>query len=83
MSIQNDQKFNIYKFPEQNGINKRTNNTRIREKGIYIFGGKSKYSEQNNNLRVIKIGKKPLEFITLKCEGKPQFTKIFNKYKFF
>ena len=83
LSIQNDQKFNIYKFPEQNGINKRTNNTRIREKGIYIFGGKSKYSEQNNNLRVIKIGKKPLEFITLKCEGKPPLPRYSTSINFF
>ena len=83
LSIQNDKKFNIYKFPEQNGINKRTNNTRIREKGIYIFGGKSKYSEQNNNLRVIKIGRKPLEFITLKCEGKPPLPRYSTSINYF
>jgi hypothetical protein len=83
LTIQNDIKFNIYKYPEQNGINKRTVNVKVKERGIYIFGGKSKYSEQNNNVRVIKIGKRPLEFITLKCEGKPPSPRYSTSINYF
>ena len=66
--IKNNMKFNIYKFPEVSP-NKRTF-SRIKEKGLYVFGGKSKDDHKPNNiLRVLRIGKKPLEWITLETKG--------------
>ena len=63
-------KFNIYKFPDisfQDDLS-----TRIREKGVYVFGGKkSELKDPSNKLWLLKIGKKPLEWIDIKTKGKP------------
>ena len=60
-------KFNIYSMPE---LGERTKLGQIKEKGIYIFGGKiSNEGPINNNLYVIKVGIKPLEIIILKTTG--------------
>ena len=60
-------KFNIYSMPE---LGERVKLGQIKEKGIYIFGGKiSNEGPINNNLYVIKIGMKPLEIIILKTTG--------------
>lgn len=62
-------KFNFYSTPEHG---ERTKQNGIKEKGIYIFGGKiSNEGPLNNNLYVIKIGIKPVELIILKTYGKP------------
>ena len=67
--IQKNPKFSIYKLPDMT-IN--TINTQIREKGIYIFGGKkSDLKDPSNKLYVFKIGRKPLEFTEIKTKGKP------------
>ena len=67
--IQKSPKFSIYKFPE---ITINTINTQIREKGIYIFGGKrSDLKDPSNKLWVLKIGRKPLEWSEIKTKGKP------------
>ena len=67
--IQNNPKFNIYKFPEF-AVN--SFNSRIREKGIYIFGGKKgELKEPSNKLWVLKIGHKFLSWIEIISKGKP------------
>ena len=67
--IQKNQKFSIYKLPE---ITINTINTQIREKGIYIFGGKrSDLKDPSNKLWVLKVGRKPLEWSEIKAKGKP------------
>ena len=60
-------KFNIYNCPD---IGRSRFMNKIKEKGIYIFGGK--FSEEgpiNNNLYVLKIGKKPLEWEIINTNG--------------
>ena len=75
-------KFNFYSVPEHG---ERSRQSRIKEKGIYIFGGKiSNEGPLNNNLYVIKIGMKPVEIIILKTNGTPpcpRFDCSFNFYE--
>jgi len=78
----NNSKFNIYNYPET-GRTRFINN--IKEKGIYIFGGKqSNEGPINNNLYVIKIGKRPLDLIKLNTYGKqpcPRYNTSLNFYE--
>ncbi len=63
-------KFSIYKYPD---ITLSDNiNTQIREQGLYVFGGKrSELKDPSNKLWLLKIGRKPLEWIELLTKGKP------------
>jgi hypothetical protein len=80
--IKNNIKFNIYKFPEVSS-NKRVF-CRIKEKGLYVFGGKSKDDHKpNNTLRVLRIGKKPLEWITLDTKGEAPSPRYMCSLNFF
>ena len=63
-------KFSIYKFPEI--YLSESINTQIKEMGIYVFGGKrSELKDPSNKLWILKIGRKPLEWIEIKTKGKP------------
>ena len=65
--VRDDPNFSLFEFP--NGTFKIDN---IKEKGLYIFGGQvSKNDVLNKNLYVLRIGKKPLEWIILKTKGNP------------
>jgi len=67
--IKFNSKFSIYNIPELGGRIGITNNN-IKEKGIYIFGGISSHDGPiNNNLYVLRIGGKPLEWTIIKTEG--------------
>ena len=63
--VREDSKCTIYNFPIVT-----TKMEYIKEKGLYIFGGQiSKYGILNKNLYVLKLGKKPLDWILLKTKG--------------
>ena len=67
--ISKNPRFNIYRFPEF-AVN--SFNSRIREKGIYIFGGKkNELKEPSNKLWVLRVGQKFLNWIELIPKGKP------------
>ena len=79
--ILNSSKFNIYNCPN---ISKSRYVNNIKEKGIYIFGGKmSDDGPINNNLFVIKIGKKPLEWTMLNTFGTPPRPRFDNSLNFY
>ena len=66
MAVHNP-KFNIYNCPD---IGRSRFMNKIKEKGIYIFGGKIlEEGPINNNLYVLKIGKKPLELEIINTSG--------------
>ena len=68
--IQKHPRFSIYKFPEISVVGAM--NSKIREKGIYIFGGKkSELKDPCNKMWVLKIGKKNLEWMEIISKGKP------------
>ena len=68
--IKNNIRFNIYKYPESNSERKVF--SRILEKGLYVFGGKSSNEKGAlGALRILRIGKKQLEWVTVEAGGKP------------
>ena len=74
-------KFSIYSYPN---IEPGKANSLIREKGIYIFGGKSK--EEGgiaNQLWILVTGKKPLEWLQPTTKGKPPSPRYFHSMSFY
>ena len=64
--IQIHPRFNIYKIPDI------PVNSRIKEKGIYIFGGKKgDLKEPSNKMWLLRIGKKYLDWLEIATLGKP------------
>ena len=52
-------KFNIYRYQDEEHKDKTTN--KIKERGLYIFGGKTKdEGELSNDLWVLALGQKPI-----------------------
>jgi len=49
----------------------KTSIRNIQEEGIYLFGGKNKNNEPKNQLKILKIGKKPLIWIQPITSGIP------------
>lgn len=75
-------KLSIYKLPDQN-IGRRSI-SKIKEKGLYFFGGKS--SEEGplkNDVWILKIGKKPLEWIKLTTNGNPPIPRYAHSMNFY
>jgi hypothetical protein len=70
--------FNIYKAPENKGIVKK-----IRIEGIYIFGGVDEQNNFSNELRILKTGKRPCEWINPKLSGKPPIGRINASLNFY
>ena len=78
--IKNNSKFSIYKIPEI--ISGSDDN--IREKGIYVFGGKlSEEGNLNDNLYVLKIGKKPVEWIIINTIGMKPIDRCDNSLTYY
>lgn len=74
-------RFSIYKVPEEK-VQRRYIN-RIKEKGIYLFGGKSDDNVLSNEVYLVKMGKKPLEITKLAIRGKPPSPRYFHTVNFF
>ena len=73
-------KFNIYSFPEYETSKKRT----IKKKGLFVFGGKS--SEDggiSNQLWILIMGKKPLDWIKVDTKGKAPVPRYFHSMNFY
>ena len=63
-----DNKLSVYQYPEEINEDKINNKKRNKIKGIYIFGGKSKYDGiggLSNDMYVLILGKKPCLWIRL------------------
>ena len=74
-------KFSIYSYPN---IEPGKANSLIREKGIYIFGGKSKEEGGiSNQLWILVTGKKPLEWLQPTTKGKPPSPRYFHSMSFY
>ena len=77
--ILSSSKFTIYKIP--NTLTADKLNVRIKENGLYIFGGKNK--KICNDIWLLKIGEKPLEWIKLFTVGKPPCPRYLCSMNFF
>ena len=76
----NHKNFNIYKFPDID--NNNNNLDKIKKKGIYIFGGKTK-EDTTNELWILVIGQKPFSWIKPATKGKPPSPRCFHSMDFY
>ena len=59
-------------------------NNRLKEKGIYIFGGKSKEEGGlSNKLWILLMGQKILRWISPEVKGKPPSPRYFHTMNYF
>ena len=72
-------KFSIYSFPEFDTVKKKN----IKKKGLFVFGGKSNEDRLSNQLWILLMGKKPLEWIKVDTKGKPPIARYFHTMNFY
>lgn len=66
--------FNFYRSPEINIM--RNKSKRIKVEGIYLFGGQDENRNYTNEVRVLKVGRKPCEWVYPKITGMPPLGRI-------
>ena len=72
-------KISIFNYPEVEFAN-----TRIKEKGMYIFGGKSKEEGGlSNKLWILVLGIKKLKWLNPDVKGKPPSPRYFHSMNYF
>ena len=54
-----------------NSVSNKLNSPKYKHEGIYFFGGIDKNNNNYNELRYLKVGKKPCEWIIPNTKGKP------------
>ena len=76
----NNQSYHIYK-----GINHHEvrNNHRIKHEGIYIFGGIDEEKNYRNDIHILKVGRKPCEWLQPKIDGIPPYPRTMAKINFY
>lgn len=80
--ILTNHKFTIYKYPEF-GVNKLYA-SRLKERGLYIFGGKTKEEGGlTNDLWILILGKKPLEWKKVDYHGTPPSPRYFHSMSYY
>jgi hypothetical protein len=70
---------NIFRFPET-----ISSISSMKHEGIYMFGGLDKENNCNNILRILKFGKKPLEWVVPNTQGispSPRYGCTINHYE--
>ena len=76
----NHKTFNLYKYPEIE-IN---SNIKIKQKGLYIFGGKTKeYGGLTNDLWILIMGKNPFSWMKVNTLGKPPSPRYFHTLDYY
>ena len=79
--ILKNNKFSIYSYPT---LEPGKMNSLIKEKGIYIFGGKTKEEGGlSNQLWILITGKRPLEWVQPQTKGKPPSPRYFHSMSFY
>ncbi len=56
---------------------------KIKEEGVYLFGGKTGTGEITNKLKIIKLGMKPLKIITANTIGTKPFPRFGHSMNYF
>ena len=72
-------KFSIYSFPEFDTVKKKN----IKKKGLFVFGGKTNEDGLSNQLWILLMGKKPLEWLKVDTKGKPPIARYFHTMNFY
>jgi hypothetical protein len=74
-------KFSIYSYPN---LEPGKLNNLMKEKGIYLFGGKSKEEGGlSNQLWILITGKKPMEWVQPETKGKPPSPRYFHSMNYY
>jgi len=74
-------KFSIYSYPQ---LEPGKVSNLLKEKGIYIFGGKSKEEGGlSNELWILITGKKPMEWVKPVTKGKPPSPRCFHSMNYY
>ena len=69
----------IYSYPDM-----ETGSNRLKEKGIYIFGGKSKEEGGlSNKMWILLIGQKQLRWVSPEIKGKPPSPRYFHSMNYY
>ena len=77
-------KFSIYKYPDTEALKNLIKDNRVKEKGIYIFGGKNKENGGIcNQLWILILGKKPLDWVQPVTGGKPPSPRYFHSMNYY
>ena len=78
-------KFNIYRYPdEERSNNDKNNNNKLKERGLYIFGGKTKdEGGLSNDLWVLILGQKPIYWNRVKTHGTPPCPRYYHTMDYF
>ena len=80
--ILNNHRFSIYKYPEY-GLNKLSV-SRLKERGLYVFGGKTKEEGGlSNELWILILGKRPLEWKKAEYQGTPPSPRYFHSMSYY
>ena len=75
--------FSIYKFPEIEKIKPHYVN-KIKEKGLYIFGGKTQEEGGlSNELWILLFGQKPLSWLKINTNGKSPTPRYFHSMDYY
>ena len=79
----NHPNFSIYKFPEIEK-SKSTSINKVKEKGLYIFGGKTQEDGGlSNDLWILLFGQKPLMWVKIATNGKSPVARYFHSMDYF
>lgn len=77
-------RFSLYRYPEEHNSERNNKNNKIKERGLYIFGGKTKdEGGLTNDLWVLVIGQKPIFWNKLKTNGTPPCPRYFHTMNYF
>jgi hypothetical protein len=72
-------RLSIYSYPEM-----ETGSNRLKEKGIYIFGGKTKEEGGlSNKIWILLIGQRQLKWISPEIKGKPPSPRYFHSMNYY
>lgn len=75
-------RMSIYKFPDNVGLT--VMDLRIKEKGLYFFGGKQKEKDElTNGLWILRLGQKPLEWVKQETKGLPPCPRYFHSMDYY
>ena len=79
--ILKNHRFSIYSYPT---LEPGKVNNLIKEKGIYVFGGKTEEEGGlSNQLWILITGKKPLDWVLPQTKGKPPSPRYFHSMSFY
>ena len=77
-------KFNIYRYPDEDKNSDKKDNNKLKERGLYIFGGKTKEDGGlTNDLWVLVLGQKPIFWNKIKTNGNPPCPRYYHTMNYF